>query len=1163
MIELNKYFGAPGRTECGSVPDGLDAVLIASARTTSVNRPILHIARDDMRMARMAAMLKFADPGLPVFTVPAWDCLPYDRVSPNAQIVAARLDALARLAGGGESSPVVLTTVSAILQRLPPRGLLASATLSARIGQEVSQQRLMDFLVHNGYHRAGTVREPGEYAIRGGIVDLFPPGEEEPLRLDFFGDELETVRRFDAMTQRTTGNEESFILRPVSETPLSEESIQRFRHAYRAQFGAATDPDPLYEAVSVGQRHIGMEHWLPLFHDHMETLFDYLPGAAITLDHQVEEAVAARLDLIAEYYEARRAMLPSTQRDAQNAAATTDVYKPVPPDSMFLSGDEWHEVLAARPVVAFAPFALPDGQPGIVDAGGRRARDFTEARANPDIQLFDAVHDRLAEESARRTVLIAAYSTGSRDRLGALLGEHGVSPIVNVGDWREAMALPRGALGMAVVELENGFSVESATVYSEQDILGDRLSRPGRRRRRPENFIAEYSTLTEGDFVVHADHGIGRYDGLETLTVERAPHDCLRLIYHGDDKLYLPVENLDVLSRYGSEDAEVQLDRLGGQAWQSRKARAKERIRDIANELLKVAAERQLRKGVLLNTPAGAYDEFVALFEWTETDDQQRAIEDVLGDLASGRPMDRLICGDVGFGKTEVALRAAFIAAMQGYQVALVVPTTLLARQHYENFKKRFAGLPVRIGQLSRMVGAKDVAATKAGLARGDIDIAIGTHALLAKGIEFANMGLLIIDEEQHFGVAQKERLKQIRSEVHVLTLTATPIPRTLQMALAGVREMSIIATPPVDRLAVRTFVLPYDPVIVREAILREQFRGGRTFYVCPRIADLARVHDRLKTLVPEAKIAVAHGKMTPGDLEEVMSGFLEGRFDILLSTNIIESGLDIPEANTMIVHRADRFGLSQLYQIRGRIGRSKTRAYAYLTLPPGQELTPAARKRLEVMQTLDTLGAGFTLASHDLDIRGAGNLLGDEQSGHIRDIGVELYQHLLQEAVAAASAEQAETPVQSWTPQISLGMPILIPDDYVADLPVRLGLYRRLAHLVEAPEIEAFAAELIDRFGPLPDAVENLLQVIGIKQLCRRAGVEKVDAGPKGALLALNENRFANPESLVAYIQKQAGTVKLRPDQKLVFMRPWDNARHRMRGVRQLMEELADLAEA
>jgi len=1139
----------------------MDAVLVAGARTTSVARPILHIARDDLRMARMAAMLKFGDPDLPVYTVPAWDCLPYDRVSPNAQIVAERLDALARLAVGGEASPVVLTTVSAVLQRLPPRAMLAEATLSARVGEEVSQKRLMDFLTHNGYHRAGTVREPGEYAIRGGIVDLFPPGEEEPLRLDFFGDELETVRRFDAMTQRTTGNEESFILRAVSETPLSEESIQRFRHAYRGQFGATTDPDPLYEAISAGQRHIGMEHWLPLFHDHMETLFDYLPGAAVTLDHQVDEAVAARLDLIAEYYEARQSMLPSTQRDAQNAAAATDVYKPVPPDSMFLTADDWRGVLESHPVVAFAPFALPDDQSGIVDAGGRRVRDFTEIRANPDIQLFDAVRDRLAEESANRAVLIAAYSAGSRDRLSALLGEHGVSPIVNVDNWREAMALPRGAVGMGVVELENGFTAESAIVYSEQDILGERLTRPGRRRRRAENFIAEYSTLSEGDFVVHADHGIGRYDGLETLTIERAPHDCLRLIYHGDDKLYLPVENLDVLSRYGSEDSEVQLDRLGGQAWQARKARAKERIRDIAVELLKVAAERQLRKGVLLNTPEGAYDEFAALFEWTETDDQQRAIADVLGDLASGRPMDRLICGDVGFGKTEVALRAAFVAAMQGYQVAVVVPTTLLARQHYQNFRKRFAGLPVRIGQLSRMVSAKDSAITKAGIANGDIDIVIGTHALLAKGIRFADLGLLVIDEEQHFGVAQKERLKQIRSEVHVLTLTATPIPRTLQMALAGVREMSIIATAPVDRLAVRTFVLPYDPVIVREAILREQFRGGRTFYVCPRIADLPRVHERLKTLVPEAKIAVAHGRMTPSDLEEVMTGFLDGRFDILLSTNIIESGLDIPSANTMIVHRADRFGLSQLYQIRGRIGRSKTRAYAYLTLPPGQELTPAARKRLEVMQTLDTLGAGFSLASHDLDIRGAGNLLGDEQSGHIRDIGVELYQHLLQEAVAAASAEQMETPVESWTPQISLGMPILIPDDYVADLPVRLGLYRRLAHLVDAPDVEAFAAELIDRFGPIPDAVENLLQVIGIKQLCRRAGVEKVDAGPKGAVLTLYENRYANPEGLVAYIQKQAGTVKLRPDQKLVFMRVWDNARVRVRGVRQLMEELADLA--
>jgi transcription-repair coupling factor (superfamily II helicase) len=1138
-------------------------VLLGEAAAGGDSGPVLHVARDDAHMAALAGMLRFAAPDIEVVLFPAWDCLPYDRVSPNAEIVARRLDVLSRLAHRVPDHAIVLTTVSAVLQRVPPRAELADATLSARVGEEIPQARLADFFTSNGYHRAGTVREPGEYAIRGGIVDVFPPGESEPLRLDFFGDELEAVRRFDAMTQRTTGNEDAILLRPVSEVPVTDASIQRFRRGYRELFGAATDADPLYDAISAGHRHIGMEHWLPLFHEKLETLFDYLPDAPITLDHQVEEAVAARLELIAEYYDARLEMMPANRRDAQNAATASPPYNPVPPDSMFLDSEDWKAALDSRAIVAFAPFALPEDAVGMIDAGGRRVTDFAAARANPDLQLFDEVRDRLADDGRSRRVTVTAHTAGSRDRLKALLGEHEVGPLVEVSSWQEAIALPQGAVGVAIAELEHGFSADGVVLYSEQDILGERMLRAAARKRRPENFIAEYSTLTEGDLVVHIDHGIGRYDGLETLTVERAPHDCLRLIYHGGDKLYLPVENLEVLSRFGSEDADVPLDRLGGQAWQARKAKAKERIRDIANDLLKVAAERALRKGVAMETVDGAFDEFTGRFGWDETEDQQRAIEDVIADLAAGRPMDRLICGDVGFGKTEVALRAAFVAAMEGHQVAIVVPTTLLARQHYENFSTSFRGLPVRVGQLSRLVTAKEAARVREGIASGEIDIVIGTHALLAKSIRFADLGLLVIDEEQHFGVAQKERLKQIRAEVHVLTLTATPIPRTLQMALAGVREMSIIATPPVDRLAVRTFVLPYDPVIVREAILREQYRGGRTFYVCPRIADLGRVRERLEKLVPEAKIAVAHGRMAAGELEEVMSGFLDGRYDILLSTNIIESGLDIPEANTMIVHRADRFGLAQLYQIRGRIGRSKTRAYAYLTLPPGQALSPSAQKRLEVMQTLDTLGAGFSLASHDLDTRGAGNLLGEEQSGHIRDIGVELYQHLLQEAVAAASAEQKEMPADSWTPQISLGTPVLIPEEYVSDLPVRLGLYRRLAHLVELNEIESFAAELIDRFGPLPDAVENLLQVITIKQLCRRAGVEKLEGGPKGAVLTFRDNRFADPAGLVGFIQQNAGSVKLRPDHKLVFMRPWDDPKVRARGAQSLLEKLAALAEA
>jgi len=815
-------------------------------------------------------------------------------------------------------------------------------------------------------------------------------------------------------------------------------------------------------------------------------------------------------------------------------------------------------------VVQFSPFSAPEHQDGVIDAGGRKGRDFAEARAQAAVNVFDAVGQHIAiEQAAGRRVLVAGYSAGARNRLGALLREHGLPQSDPVETWPDATALPPATVALVTLGMESGFATAELSLITEQDILGERIARPQARRRRPENFLTEVSTLQEGDYVVHVDHGIGQYRGLEALDVGGAPHDCLKVVYHGGDRLFVPVENIEVLSRYGAEDAEVELDRLGGAGWQARKARVKARIREIAGQLIAIAAKRATSEAEPIEPPAGLYDEFAARFPYPETEDQLRAIEDTLDDLASGRPMDRLVCGDVGFGKTEVALRAAFVAVMSGRQVAIVVPTTLLARQHYRTFRERFAGLPVRVAQLSRLVAVREAAQIRRELGEGKIDIVIGTHALLGKSVRFKDLGLLVVDEEQHFGVKQKERLKELRESVHVLTLSATPIPRTLQMAMSGVKEMSLIATPPIDRLAVRTFVLPYDPVVVREAILRERFRGGQVFYVCPRIEDLPGLSERLAKLVPEVKVVVAHGRMTPSELENAMTAFYDGQYDVLLSTHIIESGLDIPTANTIIVHRADMFGLAQLYQLRGRIGRSKVRGYAYLTLPPGRLLTPAAEKRLNVMQTLDTLGAGFTLASHDLDIRGAGNLLGEEQSGHIREVGIELYQQMLEEAVATARSGGAEGPeaAEAFTPQISIGTPVMIPEAYVADLNVRLGLYRRLSTLVDRSEIESFAAELIDRFGPLPDEVENLLQIVAIKRLCRDAGVDKVDAGPKGAVVSFYKDRFARPESLVQFIGRQAGRIKLRPDHKLVYQRAWQDPAARVRGVRQLMDELAKLA--
>ena len=1096
--------------------------------------------------------MAFFAPNLEVLRFPAWDCLPYDRASPNAATVSERIATLTRLLLPATGPRLVLTTVSAAVQRVPPRAAFAGHTLAVRANGTLRPERLSEFLAANGYNRTDTVMEPGEYAVRGGIFDVFPSGEADPLRLDFFGDTVESIRRFDAASQRSIEDVTGFDLRPVSETPLDRDSITRFRTAWRDMFGQGAAHDGIYEAISDGRRYPGMEHWTPLFHETMETLPDYLPGVSISLDQQADEVLAARLEMIADHYDARRAV----PRDGDMP------YRPIPPAMLYLDRDDWDTMLARAPVLTFNAYGMPDNTQGGVDAGGRPGVIFTQAGAAPGgqspVNLFQQLSAQIETwTSQQKRTIIAAWSRGSRERIANLLREHNIRNEV-IENWANLPRNRRGIVALITLPIERGFVAPEFAIVGEQDLLGERISRPPRRRKRADQFIAEATEIAEGDLVVHQDYGIGRYDGLETLTVGAAPHDCLRLIYDGNEKLFLPVENIELLSRFGSEGQGTALDKLGGASWQSRKAKAKQRIRDMAGELIRIAAERRLQDAVSVAPGEGAWDEFCARFPFVETEDQSRAIADVLEDLAAGKPMDRLICGDVGFGKTEVALRAAFVVAMSGLQVAVVVPTTLLARQHFRTFTTRFAGLGVTIGQLSRMVTAKDAATTKAGLKSGDVNIVIGTHALLAKGIEFADLGLLIVDEEQHFGVSHKEKLKALKADVHVLTLSATPIPRTLQLALTGVREMSLIATPPVDRLAVRTFIMPFDHVVAREAIQRERFRGGQIFCVVPRVEDLDRMAERLREIVPDARMVQAHGRLSPTELERVMTEFGDGKYDILLSTNIVESGLDMPAVNTLIIYRADMFGLGQLYQLRGRVGRGKQRGYAYLTWPPSHKLSPAAEKRLTVMQTLDTLGAGFTLASHDLDIRGAGNLLGDEQSGHIREVGIELYQQMLEDAVADLRAAKGRRRVddREWTPNINLGLSVLIPETYVRDLPVRLGLYRRIGALENDAESEAMLAELVDRFGPLPAEVENLLQVVSMKRACRVAGVEKMEAGPKGMVFQFRGNKFHNPAGLVAWLGTTKGAVKLRPDHKLAIVRDM-NVAERVRQARDILDNL------
>ncbi len=1159
MIRFDTVLGRRS-TVLSGVPDGFDGRVVADLASLSAKggrHYLLVVARDGQRMADLEQAIAFFAPAQEVLSFPAWDCMPYDRVSPNAAVVSRRMAALAKLstykAEPGRAL-VVLTTVNAIVQRVPRRADVARQSLAIAPGSRLPMEKLVGWLEDNGFMRTSTVREAGEYAVRGGIVDLFAAGLGEPIRVDYFGDTIDSIRSFDAETQRTVQQKKRIDLVPVSELVLSPEAIARFREAYVGLFGASDRDDQLYQHVSEGRRYTGVEHWLPLFAEGLDTLFDYVPEAAVVLDHLTEEALAERLDDIVDHYDARKSAMGQNQGGVP--------YKPIPPAGLYLDRDEWKRHEGLIPLLRMTPFAEPDDTM-VVDMGGRQGHSFAAERLADNVNVFDAVIGHVGSLREKKRVVIASWSEGARDRLAQVLADHGLKRVQIIDNWPSATNLPKGVVALGVLGLETGFDSPDLAIVGEQDILGDRLVRPRKRSKKASDFLSEITALSEGDLVVHVDHGIGRFTGLKTITAAGAPRDCLEIIYAGGDRLYLPVENIELLSRYGSEETDATLDKLGGVAWQSRKAKLKKRIRDMAAQLIKIAAARAMRQGTVLAPPDGLYDEFAARFPYEETEDQLAAIEAVVADLSAGTPMDRLICGDVGFGKTEVALRAAFVAVMSGKQVAVVVPTTLLSRQHFKTFKARFAGLPVRVEQASRLVTAKDLAETKKGLKEGQVDIVVGTHALLGKGIEFRDLGLLVIDEEQHFGVKHKERLKELKADVHVLTLSATPIPRTLQLALTGVRELSLITTPPVDRMAVRTFISPFDALAVREALLRERYRGGQSFYVCPRLADLAERKEFLEKFVPEVKIAIAHGQMPASELDDIMNAFYEGAYDVLLSTTIVESGLDIPTANTLIVHRADMFGLAQLYQLRGRVGRSKTRAYALFTVPAEKKLTPMADRRLKVLQSLDTLGAGFQLASHDLDLRGAGNLLGEEQSGHIKEVGYELYQQMLEEAVAAlrqGGEDEAESDGR-WSPQITIGTPVMLPESYVPDLSLRLSLYRRLGDLDEPAQIDSFGAELIDRFGPLPDEVEHLLKIVYIKALCRKANVEKVDAGPKGMVISFRNSVFSNPAGLIRYIGEQGSLAKVRPDQKIVLIRDWEDPEKRLKGTAVVLTQLARLA--
>jgi transcription-repair coupling factor (superfamily II helicase) len=1180
------------------VPAGAEPYVLAELLAGEVfpgakPQTLVHVAVNGRSLDTMSQLLAFFAPGVEIMHFPAWDCMPYDRASPQSSIMAERMRAMSELAATKSGKPrIILTTANAVLQKIPPRSVARQVISTLRKGQHLSRDELVHYLLSQGYRRSGKAMEPGEFALRGSIIDIVPAGMSEGIRLDMFGDDIESIRSYDPLSQLTQTTLEHAAIYPVSEVLLTPESIERFRESYRDLFGAVSKDDPLYESISNGQSHPGMEHWLPLFYDKAETLFDYCPDALWVFDSEAAQAISERQESIRDYYEARRTALKSSS--GKNSFSGVAVYNPVPPESAFLTPAGWELKLRQHTHAFVSPFTPPPPvggggrgggaidrktankippHPNPPPQGGRELNialrpTFRFAQGNADRTPFDQLKERAESAAAGgKSTLLACYTEGSRERLQTILMERGFH-CMRVAAWKDAKDVRGKTIGLAVLPLEHGFETGKVLLLSEQDVLGERLARSRSRKKRSDIFLAEAANFAEGELVVHKEHGIGRFEGLVTLTVSGAAHDCLKLIYADDDKLFLPVENIEMVSRFGLEEENVRLDKLGGASWQSRKAKLKQRIKIAAEALLKVAAQRLVRQGTVIETPLSAYEEFCDRFPFVETEDQARAIADVLEDLNSGKPMDRLVCGDVGFGKTEVALRAAFVTAADPtakLQVAVIAPTTLLARQHYRNFTARFEGFPIIIRQLSRMVPTKEQKETHEKMAEGKVDIVIGTHALLSKQVKFKNLGLMIVDEEQHFGVVQKEKLKEMKSDVHVLTLSATPIPRTLQMALTGVRDLSLITTPPIDRLAVRSFVMPLDPVVVREAILREMHRGGKCFIVTPRIKDMGELKLQISELVPEARMCMAHGQMPAAELDKIMNDFYDGKYDILLSTAIIESGLDIPTANTMIIHNAHLFGLSQLYQMRGRVGRGKIRAYAYFLLPHHRQLSKNATRRLEVMQTLDTLGAGFTLASHDMDIRGFGNLVGEEQSGHIREVGIELYQQMLEEAVEVlkrgADALDAKDDAADWSPQINLGISVLIPEDYVGDLQLRLGLYRRVAGLESNEEIDGFAAELVDRFGPMPEEVRHLIDILSIKLQCRHANIGRIDAGPKGAVLSFHGDTFAKPEALLHYVERNLRTLKARPDNKLVFTTEWKDTETKIAAIRKLATDIAGLA--
>ncbi len=1156
-------FGKSKETQVSGVPEGFDGFVLGSLFNEDVGT-IIHVSRDDKRAALLISAINFFFPNIKTIYFPSWDCLPFDRSGPRLTIQAERLAALSLLFKTTKNKRIIVTTVNAITQRVVPKSHIKNLNYELTVGKKTDLSELKYFLSYAGYLETPKVLEVGEYSIRGGIVDVFPPLTSLPIRFDFFGDLLENARLFSISDQRSMESVTGCIsITAVREVCLGESHIASFKKNYLKNFGIPNKSDYLYQTVLSGKIFPGYEHWLPYFYNDMDTLFDFVSNPVVSFDSGLEVAVEARFKQISEYYEMR--IVNCTKQTKFNS-----IFNPINSHEMYLEKQELQEITSNLEKLYLSEFYGKKLKSDL-DLGGHIGKNFSIERQTEGIDLLKSAADYiLSEEKRGNLVLIAAYSQGSLERLKKLLNDQNILELDSYEScvWSQSkqkyVFVQEGEfsskrIGLNIFPIESGFVVPGLTLISEQDILGKRLYRKNKYNKKIKNPLKEFSEICLGDLVVHVDHGLGKYVGFQTIMAAGIPHDCLLIQYADQNKLFLPVENINLLSKYGQEIG--QLDRLGSLGWQNRRAKTKRRINELALSLIKVAAERQMNKGVIHIPDPSLWDKFCSRFQFEETEDQETAIRDVLQDLSSGLPMDRLICGDVGFGKTEVALRAALTVALNDFQVVVLAPTTLLARQHFLTFVDRFKDVPINIEKFTRFESSKDKEIILNKLHSGQVDILVGTHALLSAAGHFKNLGLLVIDEEQHFGVAQKEVIKKFRSNVHVLTLTATPIPRTLQLSLTGVRDLSLISTPPVDRLLVRTFVMEFDSIIIREALLREKNRGGQSFFVVPRISDIDQISRYLTEEIPEIHFQVVHGKISGAKLDEVLGEFQGRKIDLLLSTSIVESGLDFPNSNTLIVYRAEMFGLSQLYQIRGRVGRSKIRAYCYLTYDHTKKLTSQGENRLRILSSLNSLGQGFALASQDLDLRGAGNLLGDEQSGDIKEVGFELYQSMLKDEIEKLKTGESVPEYETKSPKLDLNVPVLIPENYVKDLGVRLSLYRELALLKTDNELDEFCERLLDRFGPIPSEINTLLDVMRVKNSCSLAGINILKAGSRELWISFYDDKFSDPDGLMHFIQKNKSKIKVK-DNKLIISIAWENDQEKMKVTQKILQKLASMAQ-